>query len=164
MHKLSKFDVFILIFSFLYMISMVDAHANEPESNDLRYMTEAIYFESRGEPELCQMYVAKTIKTRMNNKHWGTTVKDVVHQVSKKGTCQFSYYCDGKPETMDESSKAYKIAYTIASSALFNEDLPDSLFRADHFINHKLSNKDWNTDMEKIVDCGDHSFYRSDIK
>ena len=164
MYNLYEIEWAAILVAFLLLVVPSDSHANTTETNDLRYMTEAIDFESRGEPKLGQLYVAKTIKTRMNKRHWGTTVKDVVHQVSKKGTCQFSYYCDGKPETMNESSQAYKTAYSIANAALFNMDLPDSHFRTDQFINHKLSSKEWHTDMELVTACGDHTFYRSDIK
>lgn len=164
MYNLYEIEWAAILVAFLLLVVPSDSHANTPETNDLRYMTEAIYFESRGEPELCQLYVAKTIKTRMNKRHWGTTVKDVVHQVSKNGTCQFSYYCDGKPETMNESGQAYKTAYSIANAALFNMNLLDSHFRSDHFINHKLSSKDWHTDMELVTACGDHTFYGSNIR
>lgn len=145
---------------------MVSCHSDAApkETNDLRYMTEAIYFESQGEPDMCKMLVAKTINIRVQKKFWGDTVEDVVHQVSPKGTCQFSYYCDGKPEVMDYDSDAYKRSYEIANWALYNEDLPDRFFTSDHFINHNLSNKDWHKDMKFVMLCGGHSFYESDIK
>ncbi|AGG58209.1 hypothetical protein VPDG_00048 [Vibrio phage henriette 12B8] len=158
-------DLMLVGFLVLYALCMSDAQANEPETNDMRYMTEAIYFESRGEPDICKLFVAKTIKTRIAKNFWKDTVEEVVHQVSKKGTCQFSYYCDGKPETMDYESEAYKHSYEIANWALYREDLPDSMFGfPDHFINHALSDKDWYEGMERVVVCGGHSFYRSDIK
>lgn len=165
-----KFDVFDLIVTILCLVYSVcmltqDAHGNEPETNDLRYMTEAIYFESGVEPDICKMYVAKAIKVRVTKEFWADTVEEVVHQVSPKGTCQFSYYCDGKSEEMDYDSETYKRSFEIANWALYNEDLPDRFFGgADHFINHALSDKDWYENMEFIAMCGGHSFYRSNIR
>lgn len=135
------------------------------ETDDLRYMTEAIYFESGTEPDICKLMVAKVINERVSKSFWKNTVEEVVHQVSKKGTCQFSYYCDNKPEVMDYDSETYRRSYEVANWALYREDIPDEWFGgADHFINHALSDKDWHTDMEFIAKCGGHSFYRSNIK
>lgn len=131
------------------------------EPND-RYLAEAIYFESGTESYVCKVMAAQTIMNRVNKKNWENDVKSVVHQVSQKGTCQFSYMCDGKPEYIDYNSKTYKDSVEVASLVLYNPTLPDLSEGADHFINHSLSNKNWHKGMEYVGTCDGHSFYKRD--
>lgn len=86
----------------------------------------AIYFEARGEPMVGQVAVAQVIVNRVYDERFPDTVCDVVKQgeyytwnksIPIKHRCQFSFWCDGKPEVMrDETAKQW--AYNVAESTL----------------------------------------------
>ena len=87
----------------------------------LMCMAEAIYFESRGEPFTGQLAVGQVILQRVASPLFPDDVCSVVHQgrVHANGhpvrhKCEFSYWCDGKPEEVTDSV-AYHDALSAAS-------------------------------------------------
>ena len=83
--------LFLVFFILLGLAITEQSKACQP----LQKVTEAVYFEARGEPFHGQLAVATVIMNRVYDGRWGDTVCDVVNQPS-----QFSYMSDGKPETM----------------------------------------------------------------
>lgn len=129
----------------------------------LHELAEAIYYESEGESPVCQLLVAETILNRVDLQHFPNTIKEVVHEKRKrKGrwVCQFSYYCDGKPEDMPSHGSAH-MAYTIAQMAVAN---PIRLSKADHYYAHNLVSPDWKDDLEDVTVCDGHTFGTIPVK
>jgi N-acetylmuramoyl-L-alanine amidase len=64
----------------------------------------AVYFESRGEPVAGQVAVAHVIRNRIEDPRYPDNACDVVKQgyywngSPIRNKCQFSFYCDGKPD------------------------------------------------------------------
>ncbi|MDF0594440.1 cell wall hydrolase [Psychromarinibacter halotolerans] len=77
-------------------------------------LTEALYFEARGESIRGQFAVAEVILNRVDRAEFPNSVCGVVKQgTGRKYQCQFSYTCDGAPETVHEPlsfERAGKIA------------------------------------------------------
>ncbi|TFL19607.1 cell wall hydrolase [Jannaschia formosa] len=77
-------------------------------------LAEAIYFEARGEPIPGQVAVAEVILNRVDSERYPDSICGVVNQgTGRLHACQFSYTCDGIPETVTEPAawaKAGKIA------------------------------------------------------
>lgn len=77
-------------------------------------LSEALYFEARGESAKGQFAVAEVILNRVDVAEYPDTVCEVVRQGSGgRFRCQFSYYCDGLSERVYEQSawiQAGKIA------------------------------------------------------
>ena len=70
-----------------------------------RCLTEALYFEARGESLAGQVAVAEVILNRVDAAVFPDSVCGVVRQGASSGrlhACQFSYNCDGKPEHINE--------------------------------------------------------------
>ncbi len=64
-----------------------------------RCLTEALYFEARGENLLGQVAVAEVILNRVDSKSYPNSVCGVIQQGQyKRNACQFSFICDGKVE------------------------------------------------------------------
>lgn len=82
----------------------------------------AIYFEARSEPLYGQVAVANTIMNRVHSDSFPDTPCEVTKQAKYwaghpiRHKCHFSYWCDGKPETI-EDDKAYTLALSIAIHA-----------------------------------------------
>lgn len=82
-------------------------------------LTQAIYFEARGEPLLTQYAVAEVVMNRVSDPRYPDNVCDVLAEDRGPGPhdCQFSFMCDGKPEIMKEArarERAERIARVVS--------------------------------------------------
>ena len=63
-----------------------------------------VYFEARSDNMSGQYAVAHVVLNRVASGRWPDDVCSVVHQGYEKGKfkCQFTWYCDGKPDDPDK--------------------------------------------------------------
>ncbi|MDB6454851.1 cell wall hydrolase [Falsirhodobacter sp. 20TX0035] len=125
---------------------------------DWECLTEALYFEARGEPLKGQFAVAEVILNRVDARGYPSSVCDVVRQGEKNGkACQFSFICDGLPETVTEQA-AYDQAGKIAAVMLAGA--PRALTRGATHFHTSAVRPSWAAHLPKTVQIGDHLFYR----
>ena len=68
-----------------------------------RCLTEALYFEARGETVEGQYAVAEVILNRVDNLNYPGSICEVVNQgTGRRYACQFTYTCDGIPEVVTD--------------------------------------------------------------
>lgn len=127
-----------------------------------RCLTEAIYFEARGETTKGQIAVAEVILNRVDSRRYPNTVCDVVTQgTGRKFACQFSYTCDGKAEIV-ANKKAYVKAAKIAKLMLDGQ--PRTLTKnATHYHTTAVSPR-WSKKLQRTTKIGVHIFYRRPTK
>lgn len=119
-------------------------------------LSQAIYFEARGESIAGQFAVAEVILNRVDNPAYPDTVCAVVGQ-SGGGGCQFSYVCDGKPDRIGEPG-AWRVAGKVA--ALMLSGAPRALTKgATHFHTHAVRPR-WAHRFPRTATIGTHLFYR----
>src|SRR5690554_3545291 len=71
----------------------------ELAANEVYCLAQAVYHESRGEPESGQWAVASVILNRVESSAYPDTVCDVVFQNAHlRNRCQFSFACDSRPD------------------------------------------------------------------
>jgi spore germination cell wall hydrolase CwlJ-like protein len=121
-------------------------------------LAEAVYFEARGETLRGQFAVAEVILNRVESARYPDSVCGVVRQgAERRGACQFSYVCDGRPEVItDQASwdRAGKIARLMLDSA--DRPLTEG---ATHF--HTTAVRPvWSRIYERTARIGAHLFYR----
>lgn len=121
-------------------------------------LTEALYFEARGETVKGQFAVAEVILNRVASSRFPNTVCKVVNQgTGKKFQCQFTYTCDGLAEAVNEEdahSRAAKIARLMLDGA------PKRLTEgATHYHTTAVSPY-WAHKFAKTTSIGAHLFYR----
>lgn len=119
--------------------------------SDCKAMTEAIVFESRGEPVEGQKAVSDVILCRYMDSRWPDTVTGVIHQKN-----QFSYIKDMHRQKMP-SERDFKKARHIALTKLLNLDEPvvDACWY--HATHVKPS---WAKEMKLVATIGNHKFYK----
>ncbi len=129
----------------------------EPAGNaEWQCLSEAIYFESRGETLKGQFAVAEVILNRRDSGLYPRSVCGVVHQRGGGG-CQFSYACDGYADNMREPG-ARAIARRIARVML--DGAPRLLTDgATHFHTRGVS-PGWAKRFPRTAAIGAHLFYR----
>ncbi len=123
-----------------------------------RCLSEAIYFEARGETTRGQFAVAEVIMNRVDSKRYPNTVCGVVTQgAGKRNGCQFSYNCDGIADTV-KNRKAFAKAAKVAKSIL--EGRPRVLTaKATHYHTTAVKPR-WAKKLTETARIGDHIFYR----
>ena len=137
---------------------------------DLFCMAQAIYFESRGEPAIGQLAVGITIKNRFQSKRYPDKICEVVrqgrylHGLPLRDQCQFSYFCDGKLETISDL-KAWNKALGLAALVLNARIEIAGLENVTHYHSVKVT-PHWSKKLHYKTTVGRHLFYvkkRSDL-
>lgn len=121
-------------------------------------LAEAVYFEARSETERAQRAVAEVILNRVDSRRFPDTVCDVINQgAHKKHRCQFSYNCDGVPESIREP-RAWSRAMKIAKEMVVAETRP--LTRGATHYHASYVRPFWSRQLTRTARYGSHIFYR----
>lgn len=140
------------------------------EEAEIFCMAEAIYFESRGESYMGQLAVGVTIKNRFKHPKYPASICGVVRQgqysqgVPLRDRCQFSYWCDGRPEEIKDHV-AWTKALDFAKLILETQLEINGLENVTHYHSDKVSPK-WSRKLHYKKTVGSHLFYvkkRSDM-
>lgn len=119
-------------------------------------MATAIFFEAGNQPMAGKIAVGNVIMNRVNDYRYPETPCLVVKQ-SKRSGCQFSYWCDGKPERANISSLAYKQSWRAATMA-YNKAVDASLGATHYHADYVHPN--WAEQEKVTVRIAQHIFYR----
>ena len=123
-----------------------------------RCLTEAVYFEARGEPRLGKLAVAEVIMNRARSPRFPDTACAVIAQgQDKRHKCQFSYKCDGQPERI-ENARAWAEARSVADDVLY-AGLHPVTAGATHYHADRVV-PGWSNRLLKTRRIGQHIFYR----
>lgn len=143
-------------------------------------LAENIYFESRSDSLAGQAAVADVVINRVHDDRYPNTVCDVVRDgpireswrtrndpdlpdnervyYPVRNMCQFSWYCDGKKETVHDK-KAWIKAQYIAYQMLYADRFRGITEGATHYHAHYV-NPNWARKIQFIDNIGSHKFYR----
>ena len=127
------------------------------ESRDLECLTQAVYYEARGEGAAGQEAVAQVVLNRTRHPAFPKTVCGVVFQGAATATCQFSFACDGSVHKRVESY-AWRQSERIAAKAL-DGFVMAQVGNATHFHVASLSTN-WGPGLMRVAQIGAHVFYR----
>lgn len=117
----------------------------------------AVYFEARSEPIDAQYAVAEVIMNRVESDRFPNTVCGVVTEDRgpEPHDCQFSFWCDGKPETI-RNQDAWELA-KIVSEDILNGGAPFGIdaeyYHADYVKPY------WADVFIPVARIGSHIFY-----
>jgi hypothetical protein len=126
---------------------------------DFKCLTDAVYFEARGEPYRGQAAVAQVVLNRVKSPLYPNSICAVVYQnQSKRNACQFSFACDGIPEVVNEPD-AWKTAKEVAGKVLRGEIYLTEIANATHY-HATYVRPDWAREMKRVTQIGGHIFYR----
>jgi len=129
-----------------------------------------IYHEARGETITGQVAVASVTLNRVKSSRFPNTVCEVVYQaqyskwweeahgkkVPLRNKCQFSWYCDGKPDFVADQS-VYKKVFDVAE-IVYNAGIDTT--EGSLFYHAKYVEPYWKDSMEMVMVADNHIFYR----
>lgn len=120
-------------------------------------LSQALYFEARGETIKGQVAVAEVILNRVSSSRFPDTVCGVINQgTGRKFACQFTYTCDGRPEHINEPA-AYVRVGKIARMML--NGAPRELAGGATFYHTTAVNPRWASKFRRTARHGVHLFY-----
>ena len=126
-------------------------------TRDLDCLTQAVYFEARGEGLGGMQAVAQVVLNRVRHPAFPKTVCGVVFQGAGAGGCQFSFACDGSMHRPVEA-EAWRRSRDVATKALSGYVMT-AVGNATHF--HTVDvNPGWRSTMLRVAQVGSQIFYR----
>ncbi|MEE9428826.1 MAG: cell wall hydrolase [Paracoccaceae bacterium] len=127
-----------------------------------RCLSEALYFEARGESVRGQFAVAEVILNRVDSVSYPSTICRVIHQgTGKLNRCQFTYTCDGISDRVNERdawNRVSKIAHIMLTGKA--RELTSG---ATHY-HTKAVNPRWARVFPRTTTIGAHHFYRQPVR
>lgn len=127
-----------------------------------RCLSEALYFEARGETVKGQFAVAEVILNRVESGRFPDSVCSVINQgTGRRYQCQFTYTCDGRDEVIAEPGAFRRVA-KVARAAIdgVGVDLTDGAT----YYHTNAVRPSWSRRFQETARIGVHVFYRPGIR
>ena len=125
-------------------------------------LSEALYFEARGETVKGQFAVAEVILNRVKSARFPGSLCSVINQgTGKKYQCQFTYTCDGYAEVISEP-RAYTQVGKIARAVLDGK-APTLTDGATYYHTTAVKPR-WSRVFTRTTQIGVHLFYRDGVR
>jgi hypothetical protein len=141
-----------------YDTDFLDALPKASGGEEWRCLSEALYFEARGEEVEGIFAVAEVILNRVDSPAYPDTVCDVIYQgTGRQFECQFTYSCDGKKETVTDK-RAYARVSKVARLML--DGAPRRLTDGATHYHTRSVHPSWSRVYPETVRIGYHVFYR----
>ncbi len=145
-----------------YSREWIDSRPEASGDEDWACLSEALYFEARGETVKGQFAVAEVILNRVRSTRFPDTPCGVIKQgTGKRFQCQFTYTCDGRAERISEPGaydRVAKVARLILDGAA--GDLTDG---ATYYHNTSVR-PSWSRKFKKTASIGVHIFYKPNYR
>lgn len=138
-------------------VQAVDPAGEAPIDDAITCLARTIYWEAKGQALDQMEAVANVVMNRLQTDDFPRSVCDVVKQGSETGSCQFSWWCDGRPDSVQEAIP-YTQAKEVARRAL-NGQLKDRTSGA-LFFHDKSVSPAWASKFERTHRAGDFIFYK----
>ena len=166
-----------LLMSFLTISSpsytdVTQGELDQIQRAEAQCLAENVYHEARNQPLAGQMAVISVTINRVNDHRFPDTicgvVKDGPHRPSWKGTgemipirhkCQFSWYCDGKSDKVNDKETFNDILLLTESIVSGSIKLLDITEGATHYHADYVMPA-WAATKTKTIEIEDHIFYR----
>jgi spore germination cell wall hydrolase CwlJ-like protein len=136
------------------------ASPTEPQIDARQHacLSQAIYYEARGETQQGQTAVAEVIMNRTRSGYYPSTICGVVYQGSHRSTgCQFTFTCDGSLNRRPRG-RAWERAQRTATAVMLGYNRPMTQ-NATHYHTTAV-NPVWNSGLVETTQIGVHVFYR----
>jgi spore germination cell wall hydrolase CwlJ-like protein len=135
----------------------VDPDGSAPLDDPIVCLSRTIYWEAKGGENADMEAVAEVVLNRVGHEGFPATVCAVVKQGQEKKACQFSWWCDGRSDQVQEDDR-YAVAKEIARKAL-NQQIGDRTRGAMYFHDRKVS-PDWVKQYIKTAETRKFLFYK----
>ena len=141
-----------------FSTSWLDQQPGPEGDAQWRCLSEALYFEARGETVKGQFAVAEVIMNRVKSSRFPDSLCGVIKQgTGKRYQCQFTYTCDGNKEIIAEA-KAFERVSKVARATM--DGAAGDLTKGATHYHTKWVNPRWARVYTRTAQIGVHLFYR----
>jgi len=154
---------FFSTFVFFAAATSATAALSQSNAEDQKCLASAMYYEARDQGWRGMMAVGVVIQNRVDHPKYPDTICEVVRQGRYwqgnpvRHKCQFSYYCDGKPERPAEK-ESWTTAQGLAQLLLLGSIEIVGLEDVTHYHATWVT-PHWSKVFERRYRLGDHIFY-----
>lgn len=121
-------------------------------------LSQALYFEARGESVKGLFAVAEVIMNRVDSGAYPNSVCSVINQgTGKRYACQFTYTCDGNSDTIHDRQAYARVAKV---ARLVIDGAPRALTEGATHYHTRAVNPNWANKYPRTTTIGAHHFYR----
>lgn len=138
-------------------VQKVDPAGKAPLDDPITCLSRSIYWEAKGITAADMEAVASVVMNRLGHDGFPDTVCGVVKQGVETRACQFSWWCDGRSDQVQEEGE-YTEAKEIARKAL-NQQLKDRTHGALYFHDRNVRPA-WAKQYIKTAETGKFMFYK----
>lgn len=139
----------------------LDARAPARGGDEWACLTEALYFEARGESVAGQFAVAEVIRNRVGDPRYPNSLCGVVNEgTGRRFACQFTYTCDGRPEEVNDQHLWERMGQ-IARMVV--DGYPSNLTGGATHYHANWVNPRWASMFPQTAEIGVHLFYRQPL-
>ena len=138
-------------------VQAVDPAGKAPLDDAITCLSRSIYWEAKGISSADMEAVASVVMNRLGHEGFPDTVCGVVKQGVETRACQFSWWCDGRSDQVQEEGE-YTEAKEIARKAL-NQQLKDRTKGALYFHDRNV-NPSWAKQYIKTAETAKFMFYK----
>jgi spore germination cell wall hydrolase CwlJ-like protein len=124
-----------------------------------RCLSEALYYEARGEGSTGQQAVAEVVFHRLNGGNHGHSICAVVYEGSSRPGCQFSFTCNGAMRRPREAA-AWTGSEQLAAQILTGEVMLRNATGGATNYHATWVSPAWAPALKKTTQIGNHIFYR----
>lgn len=147
--------------AFGYTSDWINAQPSASGGADWQCLSEALYFEARGETVRGQFAVAEVILNRVDSRDFPNSVCGVINQgTGQRFRCQFTYTCDGHAEAINEPATFVRVG-KVARAML--DGTERALTQGATYYHANWVSPRWARRFVKTASIGVHLFYRKPV-
>ena len=135
----------------------VDPAGQAPLDDSITCLARTLYWEAKGADAEDMAAVASVVLNRLEHDGFPDTICGVVKQGVETKACQFSWWCDGRSDQVEEAQR-YDIAKEIARKAL-NQQLKDPTGGALYFHDRNV-HPQWAKAYRRTAETTHFLFYK----
>lgn len=125
-----------------------------------RCLTEALYYEARGEGRIGQQAVAEVVFHRLRAGNYGHSICAVIYEGASHPGCQFSFTCNGALLRPRETA-AWRESEQLAAEILTGAVRLNNTTRGATNYHATYVSPYWAPTLQKTTQIGNHIFYRA---
>jgi spore germination cell wall hydrolase CwlJ-like protein len=125
-----------------------------------RCLSDALYFEARGEGERGEMAVAEVVFHRLQSGTYGHSICSIVYSGADKHACQFSFACDGSL-LRPRARGAWKRAQLLAAHIMVGQARLLNITGGATSFHALTAAPEWSGTLERTAQIGNHVFYKT---
>jgi spore germination cell wall hydrolase CwlJ-like protein len=158
--------VFFTEETYTQTISEIEQEEIVADSKQIECLAKNIYYESRGEPKMGQIIVARVVMNRVEHGDFHNSPCEVIYAFGyvkkedrKVKVCQFSWACNSARKKPKQDDPVYRNALKLAYDVIVNDAYAELVPKTVLYFHNLRVQPGWRN-VVKFNQIGNHVFYK----